>query len=123
MKGNIVQFGDFFHKNNFSDLILSWFKKNQRNLYWRKNRSFYLTYLTEIMLQQTTVKTVENKLKEYLEIFPDFNSYKTKNLDDLLTSWSGLGYYNRAENLYKSIKIINENFDGKLPNDKEKLFL
>ena len=73
------------------------------------------------MLQQTTVKTVENKLKEYLEIFPDFNSYKTKNLDDLLTSWSGLGYYNRAENLYKSIKIINENFDGKLPNDKEKL--
>ncbi len=121
MKSNIVQFGDFFHQNNFSKLILSWFKKNQRQLYWRDNRSLYLTYLTEIMLQQTTVKTVQNKLDQYLEKFPDFNSYKNKNLDDLLSSWSGLGYYNRAENLYKSIKIINMKFDGQLPKDKNKL--
>ena len=80
-----------------------------------------MTYLSEVMLQQTTVKTVENKLKDFLKIFPDFNSYKNKNLDDLLSCWSGLGYYNRAENLFKSIKIINSNFNGKLPNNKSLL--
>ena len=67
MKSDIIQFGDFLHKINFYGLILSWFKKNQRHLYWRQNRSIYLTYLTEIMLQQTTVKTVENKLKSFLK--------------------------------------------------------
>ena len=121
MKGNIVQFGNFFHQNSFSELILSWFKKNQRHLYWRDNRSIYLTYLTEIMLQQTTVKTVENKLKIYLDKFPNFKSYKAKTLEDLLSSWSGLGYYNRAENLFKSINIINENYKGKLPSKKSEL--
>ena len=73
------------------------------------------------MLQQTTVNTVKNKLEQYLEKFPDFNSYKNKNLNDLLRCWSGLGYYNRAENLFKSIKIINNEFKGQLPDDKKKL--
>ena len=73
------------------------------------------------MLQQTSVKTVENKLKDYLGKFPDFRSYESKKLDDLLISWSGLGYYNRAENLFKSIGIINEKYKGKLPRNKSKL--
>jgi len=121
MESNIIQFGNFLHKNNFYDLILSWFKKNQRHLYWRQNRSIYLTYLTEIMLQQTTVKTVENKLKSYLKDFPDFNSYKNKNLSNVLNSWSGLGYYKRAENLYRSVEIINKKYKGELPSEISQL--
>ena len=73
------------------------------------------------MLQQTSVKTVENKLKVYLDKFPNFSSYKSKKLNDLLSSWSGLGYYNRAENLFKSIKIINEKYKGKIPSNKFEL--
>ena len=92
MKGNIVQFGNFFHQNSFSKLILSWFRKNQRHLYWRDNRSIYLTYLTEIMLQQTTVKTVENKLKVYLD--------KLDNVHD-------------QYNITNIIKSIISNKDGK----------
>ena len=64
------------------------------------------------MLQQTTVMTVENKLKSYLKEFPDFRSYKNKDLSDVLNSWSGLGYYKRAENLFRSVEIINEKYDA-----------
>ena len=73
------------------------------------------------MLQQTTVKTVENKLKSFLKDFPDFNSYKNKNLSDVLNSWSGLGYYKRAENLYNSVEIINKKYNGKLPSEISQL--
>ena len=121
MKGNIIEFGEFFHKNKFIPLILHWFKKNQRNLYWRKNRSLYLTYLSEIMLQQTTVKTVENKISEIINIFPSFNSFKTKKLEHLLKVWSGLGYYNRAENLFKAVTIINNIYHGELPDNRDSL--
>ena len=54
------------------------------------------------MLQQTTVKTVENKIPEIINIFPNFNSFNNKKLEHLLKVWSGLGYYNRAENLFKA---------------------
>ena len=65
MKSNIIQFSNLLHDNQFYETILSWFKQNQRNLYWRENRKIYLTYLTEVMLQQTTVSTVQNKLPQF----------------------------------------------------------
>ena len=121
MKSNIIELGELFHKNKFIHLILHWFKKNQRNLYWRRNRNLYLTYLSEIMLQQTTVKTVENKILEIINIFPSFNSFKNKRLEHLLKVWSGLGYYKRAENLFKAVTIINNSYNGKLPDDRDSL--
>ena len=90
-------------------------------MYWRENREIYLTYLTEVMLQQTTVSTVQNKLQTILKEFPNFKSFKSKKIDDFLKCWSGLGYYNRAINFYKSVSIINKNFNGILPEDKNKL--
>ena len=76
MKSNIIQLSNLLHDNQFYETILSWFKQNQRNLYWRENRKIYLTYLTEVMLQQTTVSTVQNKLPTILKEFPDFKSFK-----------------------------------------------
>jgi len=73
------------------------------------------------MLQQTTVSTVQNKLPSILKEFPDFKSFKSKKIDDFLKCWSGLGYYNRAINFYKSASIINKNFNGILPKDKNEL--
>ena len=73
------------------------------------------------MLQQTTVKTVENKILEIINIFPSFNSFKNKRLEHLLKVWSGLGYYNRAENLFKAVTIINNSYNGKLPDDRDSL--
>lgn len=73
------------------------------------------------MLQQTTVSTVQNKLPTILKEFPDFKSFKSKKIDDFLKCWSGLGYYNRAINFYKSVSIINKKFKGILPEDKNEL--
>jgi len=121
MKSNFIQFSNLLHDNQFYKSILSWFEQNQRNLYWRENRRIYLTYLTEVMLQQTTVSTVQNKLPTILKDFPDFKSFKSKKIDDFLKCWSGLGYYKRAINFYKSVSIINKNFKGILPKDKNDL--
>ena len=73
------------------------------------------------MLQQTTVKTVENKILEIINIFPSFNSFKNKKLEQLLRVWSGLGYYNRAVNLFKAVTIINNKFNGVLPDNRDSL--
>ncbi len=73
------------------------------------------------MLQQTTVRTVENKIKEIINIFPSFNSFKNKNLEQLLKVWSGLGYYKRAVNLFKAVTIINDKFNGVLPDNSDAL--
>ena len=73
------------------------------------------------MLQQTTVKTVENKISEIINIFPSFNSFKTKKLEHLFKVWSGLGYYNRAENLFKAVTIINNIYHGELPDNRDSL--
>ena len=73
------------------------------------------------MLQQTTVKTVENKILEIINIFPSFNSFKNKKLEQLLKVWSGLGYYNRAVNLFKAVTIINNKFNGVLPDNRDSL--
>ena len=123
MKSNIIQFSNLLHHNKFYETILSWFKQNQRNLYWRENRKIYLTYLTEVMLQQTTVSTVQNKLSSILKEFPDFKSFKSKKIDDFLKCWSGLGYYNRAINFYKSVSIIkiNKKIQNKTRAEKIKI--
>ena len=74
------------------------------------------------MLQQTTVSTVQNKLPSILKEFPDFKSFKSKKIDDFLKCWSGLGYYNRAINFYKSASIINKNFNGKKKGLNKRFF-
>ena len=73
------------------------------------------------MLQQTTVKTVENKISEIINIFPNFNSFNNKKLEHLLKVWSGLGYYNRAVNLFKAVAIINKSHNGELPDNRDGL--
>ena len=73
------------------------------------------------MLQQTTVPTVENKIQIFLKKFPNFQSFKRKKLEDVMSVWSGLGYYNRAINLFKSIEIINLKYGGTLPKTKLEL--
>ncbi len=73
------------------------------------------------MLQQTTVPTVENKIEIFLKKFPNFQSFKRKKLEDVMSVWSGLGYYNRAVNLFKSMQLINLKYGGMLPKSKIEL--
>ncbi len=98
--------------------IQDWYKKYGRlNLPWRTTNDPYHIYLSEVMLQQTQVKTVlEGYYFPFLEKFPTLQDLSKAPLDDVLKMWEGLGYYNRAKNLHKTATLVDE-----LPNDINEL--
>ncbi len=91
------------HKN-----IQIWYKKHGRvDLPWRTTHDPYHIYLSEVMLQQTQVKTVlERYYFPFLKKFPTLKALGKAPLDDVLKMWEGLGYYNRAKNLHKTAQIL-----------------
>lgn len=102
----------------FSQLVLNWYHKNGRkNLPWQKNKTLYTVWISEIMLQQTTVKSVIPYFEKFISTFPSIKSIYHNKLDKILYLWSGLGYYNRARNIYKSAQIINIQYQGIFPNN------
>ncbi|UPT14878.1 A/G-specific adenine glycosylase [Buchnera aphidicola] len=104
--------------NTFSRLVLNWYHINGRkDLPWQKNKTLYTVWISEVMLQQTQVKTVIPYFKKFILKFPNLNVLSQANLNDILHLWSGLGYYKRAENIYKTAKIIEQKFDGKFPSN------
>ncbi|WP_186821881.1 A/G-specific adenine glycosylase [Buchnera aphidicola] len=100
----------------FSQLILNWYHiHGRKNLPWNKNKTLYKVWISEIMLQQTTVKTVIPYFKNFMSKFPNIQSLNNSKLDDILYLWSGLGYYKRAENIHRTAKIIKEEYQGQFP--------
>ena len=90
--------------------IQTWYEAyGRKTLPWRNTENPYYIYLSEVMLQQTQVKTVlERYYFQFLEAFPTLEDLGNANLDDVLKLWEGLGYYNRAKNLHKSAQILLE---------------
>ena len=88
--------------------IRSWYQSNGRlDLPWRTTNDPYSIYLSEVMLQQTQVKTVlERYYFPFLKRFPTLKALGEAPLDDVLKLWEGLGYYNRAKNLHKTATLI-----------------
>ena len=111
--------------NSFSNRIVNWYKKNGRHdLPWRKNISPYSVWISEIMLQQTQVKTVIPYFNKFIEKYPNLDALLKASEDEILAQWSGLGFYRRAKNIYKACRVISEDFNSKLPtniNDLESL--
>ena len=89
--------------------IQHWYKEHGRtDLPWRNTRDVYEIYLSEVMLQQTQVKTVlERYYFPFLKKFPTLKALGSAPLDDVLKMWEGLGYYNRAKNLHKTATLID----------------
>lgn len=80
--------------------LLAWFDRHRRDLPWRESRDPYRVWLSEVMLQQTRVEVVLPYYERFLERFPTVESLAAANLDEVLTLWSGLGYYRRARQLH-----------------------
>ena len=100
----------------FSEPLLQWFDQHGRkDLPWQKPLSAYRVWVSEIMLQQTQVKTVIPYFKNFLECFPDIKTLAEASEDIVLAHWSGLGYYSRARNLHASAKIIHTEFNDEFP--------
>ena len=109
-------------KQKFSDLILTWAKKNGRkNLPWQKNISPYKVWVSEIMLQQTQVTTVIPYFERFMKRFPNVEVLSNAPLDEVLYSWTGLGYYARARNLHKTAKIITKEYRGNFPKEFDEI--
>ena len=111
--------------NHIRLFIIQYYKKYKRDLPWRsKNNSFqdpYKTIVSEIMLQQTRVDKVIAYYKRFITKWPNINKLANAKLSEVLTEWSGLGYYRRAINLHSLAKMVSEEFNGVVPNDKETL--
>ena len=112
----------FCLKQYHADLFL-WFKNNGRhNLPWQVDFNVYHTWLSEIMLQQTQVKTVIPYFENFIRCFPDIESIANAPVNDILMRWSGLGYYSRARNLHKSANIIMRDHEGMFPGNVKDVY-
>ena len=102
----------------FSQDVISWYNKNKRSLSFRKTKDPYKIWLSEVMLQQTKVKTALPYYDNWIKKFPTLKSVSLSNLDSLLKLWEGLGYYKRCNNFYKATKLVVSDFNCKVPKEK-----
>ena len=99
--------------------LLDWFDKNKRDLPFRKNKSPYSIWISEVMLQQTKVETVIPYYNLWMKKFPTIKTVAVASESSILKSWEGLGYYSRCRNFHKASKIIVNNYGSKIPENWE----
>lgn len=107
-------------------IFFQWYRKNKRDLPWRKLHENqlpnpYYILVSEFMLQQTTVNTVVKRFNEFIHLWPSLEQLSLIKENRILKFWSGLGYYNRARNLLKTVKIISRDFKSKVPQNYDQL--
>ncbi len=113
-----------------SAVLLEWYDQNARDLPWRckpqdSNQGFrpdpYKVWLSEVMLQQTTVKAVQSYYRKFVDRWPDIHSLARAEIDDVLAAWAGLGYYSRAHNLHACARQVVDRYGGTFPQSEKEL--
>ncbi len=109
----------------FSAAVLAWYDAHARSMPWRAAQGArpdpYAVWLSEIMLQQTTVVVVGPYFEKFLAAWPNVEALAAASLDDVLRAWAGLGYYSRARNLKACADLIVAELGGKFPEEEEAL--
>jgi len=106
-------------KTGFAEALTCWYQASHRDLPWRNTKNAYHIWLSEIMLQQTQVKTVIDYYHRFLDRYPTIHSLAEAPADELMKQWEGLGYYARCRNLQKAAQIIMSQHDGEFPKTLE----
>lgn len=101
--------------------LAPWFSAHQRDLSFRRTRDPWAIWVSEIMLQQTRVETVERYYAAFVERFPDVGTLAAADESEVLEAWSGLGYYRRARLLHKGARHVAEHHGGVVPRDADAL--
>ena len=101
--------------------VLRWYDQNGRKLPWRESADPYRIWVSEIMLQQTTVTAVVPYFERFIERFPDVRRLAEAEQGQVLRLWEGLGYYSRARNLHKAAGVIVRDLDGRFPEPADEL--
>ena len=105
--------------------LLDWYDRHHRALPWRappgELQEPYRVWLSEIMLQQTTVPAVKSYYEKFLRLWPGFTALAAAPVDDVMKAWAGLGYYSRARNLHACAIAVVRNHGGVLPANEKAL--
>ena len=110
-----------FDPLDMAPLLLAWYGRKGRDLPWRRNRDPYRIWLSEIMLQQTTVQAVIPYYHKFLADFPSVEALACAPVERVIELWAGLGYYSRARNLHTAAIRVVEDFDGRFPSTLDEL--
>lgn len=105
----------------FQKQLLHWYDRNKRDLPWRDINDPYATFVSEMMLQQTQVKTVIPYYLRFLKELPNWKSLAKTKEEKVLKLWEGLGYYRRARNLHATAQMVMRDYNGKLPDTLEEI--
>lgn len=107
---------------SISGLLLAWYDVHRRKLPWRRdNADAYSVWLSEIMLQQTTVKAVIPFFEKFIALWPDVRALACAPTAEVMSAWAGLGYYSRARNLHACAKLVADTYQGSFPADEADL--
>lgn len=99
----------------------SWFQENRRSFPWRENPTPYSIWISEVMLQQTRASVVIPYFERWMRLFPNVETLAKTPLEQVIKAWEGLGYYGRARRLHEGARQIVQQFDGKIPSNREHL--
>ncbi len=106
----------------FGRRLRAWYRRNHRDLPWRKTRDPYRVLVSELMLQQTQVSRVLDFYARFLKTFPTIQDLARAKPKRVMESWEGLGYYARARNLHKLARhVTKDGAHGALPSDPTEL--
>jgi A/G-specific adenine glycosylase len=112
-------------KARVTDALLAWYDVHRRDLPWRAHPGQasdpYRVWLSEIMLQQTTVAAAGPYYRSFLARWPDVRRLAAASQDDVLSAWAGLGYYSRARNLHRAAQMVTSEFGGVFPDNSAAL--
>jgi len=113
------------HEGRLAATLLGWYDRERRHLPWRaapqQQPDPYGVWLSEIMLQQTTVKAVLPRYARFLRRWPDVEALAAADLGEVLAAWAGLGYYARARNLHACARAVVEHHGGRFPPTEAEL--
>jgi A/G-specific adenine glycosylase len=104
-------------RRRFRHRLTRWYQRHARPLPWRQTRDPYRIWVSEVMLQQTQVVTVQSYFEEFLQRFPDIATLAAASEERVLRAWEGLGYYRRARQLHAAAREIMTRHGGEFPND------
>ena len=108
-------------KQQFRRRLLAWYAEHERDLPWRRSRNAYRVWVSEVMLQQTQVATVEAYFRRFVKAFPNVRKLAAASERDVLRLWEGLGSYRRARQLHAAAQQIVAEHGGRFPRDLQTL--
>jgi len=108
-------------RRQFRRRVLAWYRRHARELPWREDSDAYRIWVSEIMLQQTQVATVEPYFRRFVAAFPDVHALAAADPEQVLRLWEGLGYYRRARQLHRAAVLIESEHDGRFPRERQTL--